>query len=403
MNLDSPSSIPAPPPRPSVRGSGEAPVRLGVWLVATIVIIVIAAYVGLAPRSRLADQVREDTRQLAQLSITTSHPSLQKGSVQPTMPAEIRPWIEAPIYARANGYLRRWLVDLGAKVEAGQPLAEIDTPELAQELAQARAQLAQAEAARELSATTSARWKELLKTGSVSEQEAAEKTGDLALKIAMTDAAKANVSRLQETMGFGRIVAPFAGVITARRVDVGDLISNNSGKELFRLAQVSTLRVFVRVPQTSSRDIVPGMAAELTLPEHPTQTYAAKVARHAGVIDTTSRTLLVELEIENKNGEILAGSFGLVRFPDFESASVLAVPSNTLLFRSEGAHVGIVDIKDGTVRLQRVQMGRDFGPTVEILSGVTSTDTLVLNPPDALVDGMKVHVLEPAKPTISPH
>ncbi|MBI3867564.1 MAG: efflux RND transporter periplasmic adaptor subunit [Verrucomicrobia bacterium] len=394
MNSPSHPPPPAQPPLHRAGGSGDPPVRLRLWAVAALVVIAIGAFAGLAPRIRQSTRVREDTRRLAILSVTTARASLQTGTVESTLPAEIRPWIEAPIYARANGYLHRWLVDLGARVEAGQVLAEIDAPELTQELAQAKAQLAQAEAARELSATTSARWKELLKTGSVSEQDAAEKTADLALKIAMTDGARANARRLEETLSFARVTAPFAGVITARRVDVGDLISASNGKELFRLADVSTLRVFVRVPQTRSRDIVPGMVAELTLPESPAQPRAAKVARHAGMIDAASRTLLVELELENKSGEILAGSFGLVRFPDLANSAVLTAPSNTLLFRTDGAHVGILDPNGETVRLQRVRIGRDFGPTIEVLSGVTPSDLLVLNPPDSLVDGMKVHVVE---------
>ncbi|NBV22084.1 MAG: efflux RND transporter periplasmic adaptor subunit [Proteobacteria bacterium] len=313
------------------------------------------------------------------------------------MPAEIRPLTEAPIHARASGYLKRWLVDLGAKVEAGQLLAEIDTPELNQEIAQARAMLAQSQAALDLSKITATRWAELLKTASVSEQEAAEKQADLALKQATVEAARANVRRLEELLAFDRVLAPFAGVITARRVDVGDLIKADSGTELFRLAEMQKLRVFVRVPQGVAPRMQPGVAGELTIPELPGRKFAAKVVRTAGMLATDSRTLLTELEVDNERGDILPGSYAQVTFPDDRPAASLTLAANTLIFHAEGTLVGVVRA-DNTVELRRVKLGRDFGPVVEIASGIAAEERVILNPADSLVAGATVRVLEPVAP-----
>jgi RND family efflux transporter MFP subunit len=288
-------------------------------------------------------------------------------------------------------------VDIGAAVEAGQLLAEIDTPELDQELARTRAELAQADAALGLARITAARWTELLKTASVSEQEAAEKQADLALKSATVEAGRANARRLEELQSFGRVTAPFAGVITARNIDLGDLISANSGRELFRLAQTRTLRVFVRVPQTAARSIAIGLTAELTLPELPGRVFAAKVARTAGAMEPGSRTLLTELEVDNAQGEIFAGSYAQVRFRELKQEAALTLPANTLIFRAEGPQVGVVNA-DGKVELRQVEVGRDFGPTIEILEGISLGDRVILNPADALVSGVTVRLAEPARP-----
>jgi len=306
----------------------------------------------------------------------------------------VRPFVEAPIYARASGYLKRWLVDLGGTVEAGQLLAEIDSPELNQELARARAELAQAEAALALARVTATRWADLLKTASVSEQETAEKQSDLALKSATVDGARANVHRLEELQSFERVTAPFAGVITARRTDVGELVAAAGGRELFRLAQTGTLRVYVRVPQTAARAVKLGQIAELTIPELPGRIVPAKVVRTSGAMDPSSRTLLTELEVDNAKGEILAGSYAQVRFPNAQSEAVLTLPSNTLLFRAEGLQVGVVGA-DGTVALRGVTLGRDFGATVEVLAGVGPADRVIVNPADSLLNGARVRLASP--------
>ena len=360
-------------------------------------VVVVAALAGLIPRWHQRAALRLETADLAIPTVTVVSPVASKATAGPPLPAEIKPFIESPIYARASGFLKRWLIDIGAKVEAGQLLAEIETPELDQELARARAELNQAEAALALSKITAARWTDLLKTSSVSEQEAAEKQSDLALKTAAVEAARANVHRLEEMQSFARVTAPFAGTITVRRTDVGELIAAGSTKELFRLAQTGTLRVYVRVPQTAARAVFPGQMAEMTVPELPKRVIPAKVVRTAGAMDAQSRTLLTELEVDNSRGEILSGSYAQVRFPEAKLDADLTLPANTLLFRAEGPQVGVVR-PDGTVELRNVTVGRDFGPTLEILEGIKPSDRVIVNPFDSLGSGMKVRLLEPAKP-----
>jgi RND family efflux transporter MFP subunit len=228
---------------------------------------------------------------------------------------------------------------------------------------------------------------------SASEQETAEKQADEKLKAATVEAARANVARLQDLQSFERVTAPFAGTITARGIDVGQLIAAGGTRELFRLAQTGTLRVYVRVPEIAVRGVVPGQNAELTVPEMPGRVFPAKVVRTSGAMSTDSRTLLTELEVENSKGEILSGAYAQVRFLDTKVDAPLTLPSNTLLFRSEGPQVGVA-AADGTVKLCDVKLGRDFGPTVEIISGIGPRDRVVLNPPDSLVTGTKVRILE---------
>jgi RND family efflux transporter MFP subunit len=352
---------------------------------------------GFIPRWRQRALLQAETKELAIQSVLVASPQPGKVSSGLMLPAEVKALVEAPIYARASGYLKRWLVDIGARVEAGQLLAEIDTPELNQELARTRAELAQAEAALALAKTTAARWTDLLKTASVSEQETAEKQADQALKSATVEAARANVRRLEELQSFARVTAPFAGTITVRKTDVGELIAANSGKELFRLAQTSTLRVYVRLPQTTSRSVTMGQAAEVTIPEIPGRSFAAKIVRSAGAMDAQSRTLLTELEVNNADGAILSGSYAQVRFPELKFNTALTLPSNTLLFRPDGPQVGVVQT-NGKVTLRPVTLGRDFGPTVEILEGLSTSDQVIINPPDSLVSGATVRIAEAAKP-----
>ncbi|MEI7437816.1 MAG: efflux RND transporter periplasmic adaptor subunit, partial [bacterium] len=286
-------------------------------------------------------------------------------------------------------------------VKNGQLLALIETPDLDQELERARYQLAESEAALALATTTSVRYTKLLKTASVSEQETSEKQADFALKTATVQAARANVRRLEELQLFASVTAPFAGIITVRAVDVGDLIVNGGGRELFRLAQTDKLRIYVRVPQTQARTITPGQSAELLIPEWPGRVFTGKVARTAGAIAPDSRTLLTELDVDNSRGEILSGSFGQVFFSDAKGASSLMLPGNTLLFRAEGPQVGVVQ-PGGKVELRNVKMGRDFGATVEILDGISANDRVILNPSDSLVSGAVVRIAAAANPEAAP-
>jgi len=367
----------------------------GVVMVA-VVVVVIAVAAGLLPRwrQRTALAAEQGGQAIPSVLVVMAEPS--RGGAGMLIAADIKPWIEAAIHARASGFVKRWVVDMGAKVEAGQLLAEIETPELDQELERARHELAQSEAALALSRITADRYAELVTTASVSEQENAEKQADLKLKTASVAAGRANVARLEKLQSFGRVTAPFAGTITARKTDVGELVSSSGGKELFRLAQTDKLRVQVRVPQAEAVGIVPGLAAELLIPEQPGRVFTGQVARTSGEISPDSRTLLTELEVDNAKGEILAGSFGQVRFVGGKRGGRLALPANTLLFRAEGPQVGVVR-PDGKVEMRTVKLGRDFGPTVEILGGVSPTNQVILNPPDSLASGTTVRVAEVVK------
>lgn len=386
----SPREIPAFP------NDSDAPRRFPTVSVILVVAIVVGVGVGLARRSRERVALLGEQHELSVPSVTVVSPAPGNPALATQLSAEVRAFAEAPIYARASGYVKRWLVDIGEKVAAGQLLAEIDTPEISQELGLAQAQLKQAEAALALAKISAARWAELLKTASVSEQEAAEKQADLALKSASVEAAQANVRRLEETKSFSKLLAPFAGTITLRRVDVGDLIRADATRELFRLAQTDTLRIFVHVPQTSARSVAAGQMADVVIPEIPGRVFKAKVARTSGALDPGSRTLLTELTLDNAKGEILAGCYAQVRLDAAKSEPFLALPSNCVLLRPDGPQVGVV-LADGKVEIRPVKPGRDFGPTIEILEGVSVGDRVIANPSDFLVNGMTVRIAEAPK------
>jgi membrane fusion protein, multidrug efflux system len=287
-------------------------------------------------------------------------------------------------------------VDIGDHVTNSQMLAEIETPDLDQQLEQAKAELDQALANLGLAKITADRWTELLKTSSVSDQEAAEKQSDYTLKQADVSAAKANVRRLEELKNFARVVAPFDGTITTRNTDIGQLISANGGVELFRLAQTDPLRVSVRVPQSLIYAIAPGQTAELTFQEKPGRIFTATVTRTAGAVDPASRTLQVELQVPNPKGEILAGSYAQVRFNEATDPDGLTLSDNTLIFRAQGMQVATVDTNH-VVHLRSIKLGRDFGSTVQVLNGLAANDRVILNPPDSIADGMTVQVAPAAE------
>lgn len=374
----------------------RSPVKFWLTVAVAAALITVAVVAGLIPRWRQRTELGGVTRNLAIPAVTVISPKPGQPASGLSLPAEIKPRFEASIYARANGYLKRRLVDIGASVKAGELLAEIDTPELDQELERARAQLAQAEAALGFSKITATRWAELLKTASVSEQDNAEKQADLKLKTGAAESARAEVRRLEELKSFTRITAPFAGTITARNIDMGDLIVAGAGKELFHLAQTNKLRVFVQVPQSMARSIQTGQTAGMAIPELPGRTFTPKVVRTAGVMASDSRTLLVELELDNPKGDVLAGGYAQVRFTGAKKEAVLTLPSNTILFRPEGPQVGIVR-PDGKVELSTVKLGRDFGQTIEIVSGVSPKDHVIINPSDSLATGAVVSMAQAAK------
>jgi RND family efflux transporter MFP subunit len=386
----------APAPLPVTPKTPPPPIKLGrFWIVAAILILIGLA-VGLVPRWLARRALARETVENVLQSVAVVSPTPGKSEMGVPLPAEVQAFVEATIFARANGYLKSWGVDIGQHVEAGQLLAEIDTPEVNQQLEQAKAEVAQADANLALAKSTSERWVDLLKTASVSEQEAAEKQSDFALKKANLEAARANLHRLEDLKSFARVTAPFAGTITARDTDVGQLIVAGSGRPLFRLAQTNPLRIYVRVPQTLSRQVETGQAAELTISELPGRKFEAKLVRTAGAMDPSSRTLLAELEVNNPQNEILAGSYAQVRFHDTLGEPTLTLPANTLLFRSEGMQVGVVE-SGGKVEMRTVRLGRDFGQTVEVVEGIKAGDHVIVNPPDSLATGMNVRVAEPTK------
>lgn len=362
-------------------------------IIALIVLVVTGVAAGLVPRLRQRSELAAETHQLSILTVAVAAPKPGQSTVGLPLPAEIKPWIDTPIHARSNGYLKRRFVDIGDYVKEGQVLAEIDTPELDQELDRARALLIQAEAALDLATTTSTRWAGLSKTAAVSDQENAEKQADFKLKRAAVDSARAEVRRLENLKSFAQIIAPFAGTITVRNIDEGDLIVAGGTKELLHLSQTRKLRVFVRVPQATARRIKAGQKARVTVLELPGRAFEAEVVRTAGAIDADSRTLLVELNMDNSKDELLAGSYAQVSFSDPSKGSVPTLPANTVLFRSEGPQVGVV-LEDGKVELRPIKLGRDLGNTVEVLAGLDWKDRIILNPPDSLISGMTVAIGE---------
>jgi RND family efflux transporter MFP subunit len=309
------------------------------------------------------------------------------------LPGTIRAYIDAPIYARVSGYLKRWYVDIGARVKAEQLLAEIETPELDQQLLQIEADLATARANEQLAATTAARWQRMLASDSVSKQEADEKEGDHAAKKAIVTAAEANVQRLRATAAFKRIVAPFAGVVTARKTDIGALINAGagSGQELFRIADAHRLRIYVDVPQSYTGLIKKGVVARLRVPETPNQSATATVTDSSQAISESSRTMLVQLEADNSTGALLPGSYVDVHFELAEHAGALRLPVSALLFRQHGLKVATVGPNDRVV-LKSVTLGRDFGTEVEVVTGLSEIDRVIDNPPDSLGDGDAIRV-----------
>lgn len=372
------------------------PVRLGRFALLVGILLLTGLVAGLWPRWLARRALAKEAGEESGASVAVVLPVPGKTGLGTPLSAEVRAYVEAPIYARASGYLKRWLVDIGDQVKAGDLLAEIETPEIDQQLSQARAELAQAEATLDLAKTTATRWNELLKSSSVSEQETAEKKADLTLKTATVEAVRANLHRLEDLKRFGSVTAPFAGTITSRQTDIGQLISAGGGKELFHLAQTHTLRVYVRVPQAYSHSIKPGRKAELVFDELPGRQFEAKVTRSAGAMEPASRTLLVELQVDNSQGELLPGGYAQIRFSDANTAPVLTLPASTLLFRSEGILAGVVDEK-GKVSLRHLKLGRDFGHTMEILEGIAAGDRVIVNPPDSLTDGQSVRVVESAR------
>ena len=357
-------------------------------------IVIVLVFRGINARIQDAANVRHETAELAVPAVSVIHPKLGDPADEVILPGNIQAFIDAPIYARTSGYLKQWRADIGARVKSGELLAEIETPEVDKQLDQARADQATAEANYRLAESTAARWQDLLKTESVSKQETDEKVGDFHARKAVVDSARANVRRLEDMQSFQKIYAPFDGVITARNTDVGQLVSAGSGgqaRELFHLAATDRLRVFVNVPEAYSRSAATGASAELTLTEFPGRRFRGKLARNAEAIDTASRTLLVEVDIDNSDGRLLPGSYTEVHLKLPSKSASLLLPVNALIFRSNGLQVGVIRNGD-KAELVPIQMGRDYGVEVQVVAGIAANDLVIVNPPDSLTSGMTVRV-----------
>src|SRR5580658_868683 len=377
------------PPAPA----GRAKLLVGVALL----VLLVAGVITFLNRRSEAHALVTETEAVAVPNVAVVQPQAEPGNDELVLPGNLLAFIESPIFARTNGYLLRWYKDIGSQVKQGELLASIDTPEVDQELSQARASREQIKAALGLAKISADRWATLLKTDSVSQQEADQEASGYQQALANLAAADANVRRLEELESFKNVYAPFTGVLTRRNVDPGALINSGAqatGKELFDVARVDPLRVYVSVPQAYAPNIKVGMKATVTLQEFPGQKFTGTVARTADAIDPATRTLNTELDVPNKDGKLLPGSFGQVHFATGTSVPRITIPVNAMLFRAEGPRVAVVD-QDSKVHLRPISIGRDFGATLEILGGLDVNDRIIINPSDSLDDGRLVHVAKP--------
>ncbi|HUJ95963.1 MAG TPA: efflux RND transporter periplasmic adaptor subunit [Terriglobales bacterium] len=388
---------------PSVPGAEQNhPVRR--WWIAVLAVVAAALLFlsGILPRVKARSTLTRETKELAVPAVLVVQPKRSAPTQEIVLPANVQAYVDSPIYARTNGYLKRWYVDIGARVKQGQLLAEIDTPEVDQQFRQAKADLATAVANRDLSKITADRYQGLLKTDSVSKQDADNAAGDLAAKQATVQSEEANLKRLQELVSFQKIYAPFEGVITARNTDIGALIDSGSSggprTELFHMVQPDKLRVYASVPQAYSQAAKPGMSADLVLSEFPGKRFQGTLVRTANAIDPSSRTLLVEISVNNPTGTLFAGAYAEVHLKLPTATSAFLIPANTLLFRSEGLRVGIAGAQ-GRVELRPITLGHDFGTDVEVVAGLTGNENVILNPPDSLIDGQTVRIVQPSANT----
>ena len=364
-----------------------------VVLIAVAVIFVIVISLGFISRKKAEADLTQATATAAIATVNVVYPKADDPTDEIILPGNTQAFTDAPIFARTNGYVKSWHADIGTRVKKDQLLAEIETPEMDQQLQQARTDLETAQANLRQAEITADRWQALWKTNSVSKQETDQNVSNFHAMKATVDSNIANVRRLEELQGFQKIYAPFDGVITARNTDIGALINSGAstpGQELFHLAAINTLRVFVAVPQLYSQAVRPGATASLTLDEFPGKTFAGTIARNSNSIDPASRTLLVEVDVDNRNGTLLPGAYVCVHFKLPQSANSVTVPANTLLFRSEGLRVGVV--RNGRAQLVPVTIGRDYGNSVEVVTGLQPTDPVIINPSDSLIDGTAVRV-----------
>jgi RND family efflux transporter MFP subunit len=390
------------------RGKGS---RVFTILFLIVIVLVVLGAVTLFQRRAQYQALAKETETLAIPTVAVFHAAVESSEEDLVLPGAMQAYVESPIYARTNGYLKKWYHDIGSRVQQGDLLAEIDTPEVDQQLSQARADLKTAQANANLSRITATRYQELIKTDGVSKQEVDNAVGDLEAKVASVNSAEANVHRLEDLESFKRVYAPFSGVITRRNVDIGTLINAGNGglsQQLFSLAQTDPIRVYVSVPEAYAASIHAGLGAFLELTQYPGQKFQGKVVRTAEAIDPSTRTLLTEVDVPNHNGALLPGGYAQAHLQVKVSGARLAVPVNALLFRSEGLRAVIVDANHKT-HLKSLSVGRDYGTSLEVLQGLEASDWIVLNPADSLEEGQEVHVKEiapnraPAQPAPQPN
>jgi RND family efflux transporter MFP subunit len=384
------------------RETGHAPRESGSKhgvLITVIVLAIIAAVVigGIVPRLRAKEALQKETYDLAVPTVNVAHPKQGAPQTEIVLPGNMQAFTESPIYARTNGYLKKWYVDIGGRVKTGQLLAEIETPEVDQQLQQARSQLNTAKANYNLAQITSNRYQELKNTDSVAQQDVDNALGSERANAATVSAAEYQVKYLEQLESFRKIYAPFDGIITVRNTDVGHLINSGAGSataELFHIAAIHTLRVYINVPQQFSPAAKSGLPATLTLQEFPGRKFKGTLVRTANAIDLATRTLLVEVDVENPTGELLPGAFAEVHLAVPSGAPTFILPVSALIFRAQGLQVGVV--KDGNrAQLANIILGRDFGSEVEVVSGLQADDQIIINPPDSLISGEEVRVGQP--------
>lgn len=367
-------------------------------LLILIVVALILAVWGIASRLIARSHLKKKTADDSVVTVVTVKPDANGDDDELVLPGSVLAYMEAPIYARTTGYVKMWYTDIGAKVRKGQLLADIDTPEVDKQLAQALADLETARANASLAKSTNERWKGLVIKQAVSRQDADEKAGDAAAKTAAQASAEQNVARLKDLESFKRVLSPFDGVVTARNTDVGALINAGqaAGSELFRVADVHKLRVYGQVPQAYAAATIPGLKAELHFPERPGKAYRAETMRTSNALDPTARTLQVELQLDNAHGDFFPGAYTEIHFKLPSPNQTLRVPSNTILFRANGVQVATVD-PSHKIKMKNIIQGRDFGKTVEVLDGIDPLDDLVVNPSDSIEDGLPVRIAPPSR------
>jgi RND family efflux transporter MFP subunit len=374
--------------------------RVFLFLILFVLVLLIAGGFTLFQRRSQYKALADETEKLAVPTVSVIHPTPEAGQEDLVLPSTLQAYVESPIYARTSGYLKKWYHDIGTRVRQGELLADIDTPEVDQQLSQARADLSTSLANENLSRITATRYQELIKTDGVSKQEVDNAAGDYAAKKANVESAQANVRRLEELESFKHIYAPFSGVITRRNIDIGNLINAGNGgaaQELFFLAQTDPIRAYVSVPEVYAPSVRAGLGAFLELTQYPGLNFEGKVVRTADAIDLASRTLNTEVDIPNKDGQLLPGGYAQVHLLVKVTGQRLQVPVNALLFRSEGLRAVVIDAEHKT-RLQPLTIGRDYGNSLEVLQGLRASDWIVLNPGDSLEEGITVNVKEEKGP-----